>query len=74
MGADREEVAQEWLRALRLHRDELKRLFEESSNHWGFEDPLYRFYHLAIRYAELSEPPRPLPSGYAALLYSYGLR
>jgi hypothetical protein len=29
---------------------------------------------MAIRYSDLTEPPRPLPSGYAALLYLYGLR
>ena len=27
-----------------------------------------------IRYAELREPPRPMPCGDAALLYLYGLR
>jgi hypothetical protein len=125
--------------------NELKALFEESSNHWGFEDPIYRFYHhsfkvyslqgqtqaivhllgsllserplnawfsqivsdgtekrftpednadwlrvtrpileaffharffleMAIRYAGVGETPRPLPSGYAALLYLYDLR
>jgi len=32
------------------------------------------FLEMAIRYADLSDPPRPLPSGYAALLYLYGLR
>jgi hypothetical protein len=118
---------------------------EECSSHWGFEDPVYRFYHqsfkvyglqeqtgrivraleslapdrplnswfrqiveqgtgrtfraednanwtavtrpileaffharffleMAVRYATLREPPMPLPSGYAALLYLYGLR
>jgi hypothetical protein len=29
---------------------------------------------MAIRYAALDSPPRVLPSGYAALLYLYGLR
>jgi hypothetical protein len=32
------------------------------------------FLEMAIRYSDLAEPPRPLPSGYAALLYLYGLR
>jgi hypothetical protein len=125
--------------------DELKALLEESSNHSGFEDPIYRFYHqsfkvyalqertkaivrllaslvpdralnpwflqivaegtgkqftprdnvewsrvtrpileaffharffleMAVRYAYVDEPPRRLPSGYAALLYLYELR
>lgn len=29
---------------------------------------------MARRYADLKEPPQPLPSGYAALLYLYNLR
>ncbi len=29
---------------------------------------------MAVRYADVSEPPRPLPSGYAALLYLFDLR
>ena len=123
----------------------LKALLDASSDHWGFEDPVYRFYHqslkvfwlqqqtdtivrrlrslvpdrplhpwflqivrqgtgkefttadnnrwslvtrpiveaffharffleMAVRYAAVDAPPRPLPSGYAALLYLYQLR
>jgi hypothetical protein len=130
---------------LRERRAALADLLAESSDHWGYEDPVYRFYHqsfkvyrlqertksivsalgelapgrplnswlleivalgtghefavegnarwteatrpileaffharffleMAVRYSELEEPPRPLPSGYAALLYLYGLR
>ena len=32
------------------------------------------FLEMATRYADLTKPPRPLPSGYAALLYLYDLR
>ena len=32
------------------------------------------FLEMAVRYADLSAPPDPLPSGWAALLYLYGLR
>lgn len=127
------------LLSLRRDRAELEKLLEGCSNHWGYEDPVYRFYHqsfkvyglqqqtrsivqrlqalapdlplnpwfveiieagtgkvfqhednarwtevarpileaffharffleMAVRYAELQESPRPLPSGYAALL------
>jgi hypothetical protein len=123
----------------------LKALLDASSDHWGFEDPVHRFYHqsfkvlwlqhrtdaivqrlrdllpgrplhpwfldivrrgtgkefatsdndrwtlvtrpiveaffharffleMAVRYAKLETPPRPLPSGYAALLHLYQLR
>jgi hypothetical protein len=125
---------------------QLERLLEEASGHWGYEDPVYRFYHQSFkvfglqeetqrivealrglaphltlspwfvqivsegtghqfalemnqrwpeatrpileaffhaRYflemvcqygRELTEPPSPLPSGWAAVLYLYGLR
>ena len=130
---------------LRSHRQELSDLLKASSDHWGFEDPVYRFYHqsfkvyqlqeqtkaivrmlealapgralntwfmdivregtekqfkpednrawlsttrpileaffharffleMAVRYATLESPPTVLPSGYAALLYLFGLR
>jgi hypothetical protein len=133
------------LLSLRRDRHELERLLQECSNHWGYEDPVYRFYHqsfkvyglqrsiqsivdrlralapdlplnlwfveivqsgtgkhfkpednghwpevtrpileaffharffleMAVRYADLEAPPNPLPSGYAALLYLFGLR
>ena len=142
---DREQAEQDLLRALQVRVNELKGVFEESSNHWGFEDPVYRFYHqsfkvyllqeqteaivrllasllperrlnpwflqivdegtgkrftpndnadwlritrpileaffharffleMAVRYADIAQPPRPMPSGYAALLYLFGLR
>lgn len=32
------------------------------------------FLEMAVRYSNLDEPPRPLPSGYAALLYLFDLR
>lgn len=130
---------------LRSRQAELTALLEECSGHWGFEDPIYRFYHqsfkvyalqhqttrivgvleslapdrplnpwfreiveqgtgktfklednaewmrvtrpmleaffharffleMAVRYSTLQEPPMPLPSGFAALLYLYDLR
>ena len=133
------------LKSLTIRRQELTALLAECSSHWGFEDPIYRFYHqsfkvfylqdtttrivrvleslapecplnpwfretvaqgtgkvfkqadnadwvrvtrpileaffharffleMAVRYATLETPPLPLPSGYAALLYLYGLR
>lgn len=133
------------LQNLRRDRAELEQLLAEVSNHWGYEDPIYRFYHqsfkvyglqgttqtiverlkalapdlplnpwlvqiveagtgktfemeanqrwteetrpileaffharffleMAVRYANLEEKPSLLPSGYAALLYLFGLR
>ena len=133
------------LSSLRERQAALNDLLARNSDHWGYEDPVYRFYHqsfkvhglqehtkeivaalsdlapgrplnewfveivklgtgrqftlednsrwtsvtrpileaffharffleMAVRYAGLESPPRPLPSGYAALLYLYGLR
>ena len=135
----------ELLHNLKNRLPDLGALLEESSSHWGYEDPVYRFYHqsfkvfalqnrtetivsalrlllpthslnarfleivgegtgkefsaemntaweqhtrpileaffharffleMAVRYADLPAPPNSLPSGWAALLYLYGLR
>lgn len=143
--AGRDAAEEALLQSLRRDRSELEKLLEASSKHWGYEDPVYRFYHqsfkvyglqhqtrtirdrlqalapglplnpwfvqiiesgtgkrfesednarwmevtrpileaffharffleMAVRYADLQAPPRPLPSGYAALLYLFGLR
>jgi len=142
---ERQAAEEALLARLRERRAALNNLLARSSDHWGYEDPVYRFYHqsfkvyhlqeqttsivaalgdlapdrplnpwlleivalgtgrqftaehnsrwtevtrpiveaffharffleMAVRYSELEEPPRPLPSGYAALLYLYGLR
>jgi hypothetical protein len=132
--------------AVKAHLPELDALLATASDHWGYEDAVYRFYHqsfkvfrvqeqtkrivdalhallpeaplnerfaqivaqgtgrtfttddnarwtevtrpmleaffharffleMACKYGrELEEPPQPLPSGWAALLYLYGLR
>ena len=141
----RSDVESQLIANLRTHRVELEALLDACSNHWGYEDPVYRFYHqsfkvfalqhqtlnivqqlsrlapgspmnaqfldivaagtgktftlednarwavatrpileaffharffleMAARYAALDVPRRPLPSGYAALLYLFDLR
>lgn len=130
---------------LKARRARLEEALARATDHWGFEDPVYRFYHqsfkvyglqsqtkaivrdlgellpgqplnpwfleiirqgtgkrftpednsrwievtrpileaffharffleMGVRYANMEEPPSPLPSGYAALLYLFGLR
>jgi hypothetical protein len=39
------------LLSLRRDRGELEKLLAECSNHWGYEDPVYRFYHQSFRIA-----------------------
>ena len=133
------------LRNLRVYTADVEELLAKANDHWGYEDPIYRFYHqsfkvfglqeqtnaivkllrklspssdlnpwfieivevgtgkafdlsdnrrwtqvtkpileaffharffleMASRYRSLQNPPQLLPSGYAALLYLYGLR
>jgi len=50
------------VRSTVIRREELKMRLEESSS------------ETAVPYAHDAEPPPVLPSGYAALLYMYGLR
>lgn len=135
----------ELLSNLKARRARLEAALARATDHWGFEDPVYRFYHqsfkvyglqsqteaivrelgellpgqplnpwfleilrqgtgkqftpednsrwtqvtrpileaffharffleMAVRYSSLEEPPTPLLSGYAALLYLFGLR
>ena len=138
-------VESKLIRRLKDQLPGLKALLGQSSCHWGFEDPIYRFYHhsykvftlqrrteqivsalrnllpgrplnawfleitgegtgkafspemnaawgkharpvleaffharffleMAVRYADLPEPPDSLPSGWAAILHLYELR
>ena len=54
----------------------------EDNKHWTevTRPILEAFFHarffleMAVRYVDLEAPPQPLPSGYAALLYLFGLR
>jgi hypothetical protein len=37
------------LRALRRERPELEKLLQKCSDHWGYEDQVYRFYHQSFK-------------------------
>jgi len=142
---NREQKEQTLLANLKSGKAELASLLESYSDHWGYEDPIYRFYHqsfkvfrlqaateriiaalrsllpeqplndwflqivaegtgrtftqetnadwvrqtrplfeaffharymleMAVKYADLEEPPHTLPSGWAAFLYLFNLR
>ncbi len=40
---------------LRAQRDDLRALLDRNSNHWGYEDPVYRFYHQSYKAFALQE-------------------
>lgn len=42
-------LRQELLANLKLKKPELESLFTQCSEHWGFEDPIYRFYHQSFK-------------------------
>lgn len=46
---DRRVFEETLLRNLRSRQPELSALLEESSSDWGFEDPIYRFYHQSFK-------------------------
>ena len=54
MSADREAEAA-LLENLHLRHAELATLFDECSSHWGFEDPVYRFYHQSFKVYAVQE-------------------
>lgn len=45
---DREEVTR-LLASIKKDLPALERLRESASNHWGYEDPVYRFYHQSCK-------------------------
>ena len=51
----RTQAEQALLRNLRSREPELTALLEECSSHWGFEDPIYRFYHQSLKVYALQD-------------------
>lgn len=43
------------MRNLRARQAELPALLEDCSSHWGFEDPIYRFYHQSFKVYSLQD-------------------
>jgi hypothetical protein len=47
--SDRLAAERALLRNLKAHRPQLEALLGANSGHWGFEDPIYRFYHQSFK-------------------------
>jgi hypothetical protein len=50
------------LKNLEFYRGELTALLEDCTSHWGFEDPIYRFYHQSFKVFGLQERTRAIVS------------
>lgn len=48
------------LREAKRHRPHLKTLLEEVSSHWGYEDPIYRFYHQSFKVYHIQSSTRKI--------------
>ena len=46
---DLKERNNQLLAAIKARLPELERLLEEVSSHWGYEDPVYRFYYQSFK-------------------------
>jgi hypothetical protein len=49
LGENREKKERTLLANLKNRRPELAALLENCSDHWGYEDPIYRFYHQSFK-------------------------
>jgi hypothetical protein len=45
----------ELLRNLRIYRTDIEEVLAGASDHWGYEDPVYRFYHQSFKVYGLQE-------------------
>jgi hypothetical protein len=52
---DRDALERVLLSNLRAQREDLRALLERASTHWGYEDPVYRFYHQSFKVFGLQE-------------------
>ncbi len=49
MNSERAQLEQRLLQNIHEQLEDLKELFETVSDHWGYEDPIYRFYHQSFK-------------------------
>ena len=68
MGTPREELERRLLAALRERLPILQKLFAEVSEHGGYEDPVYRFYHQSFKVYGLQPQTTQIVAALQALL------
>jgi hypothetical protein len=64
---DRPQVA-ELLTRLKEKLPELEKLLRECSDHWGYEDPIYRFYHQSWKVYDLQDRTTKMVEAFQSLL------
>jgi len=53
---------------LQLHAEELKQLLAAVSDHWGYEDKIYRFYHQSFKVFRLTQSTAEIVAALQSLL------
>jgi hypothetical protein len=64
---DQRPAAQELFANLKRGLPDLKALLEKCSSHWGYEDPVYRFYHHSFKVYRLQETTAEIVKALQAL-------
>lgn len=65
---DKFEGERRLLAALKTNRDALLALLETASSHWGYEDPIYRFYHQSFKVYFIQRSTLEITAALRALL------
>src|SRR5437867_2414260 len=57
---EKREAESELLRSIAAQKESLQELLERCSDHWGYEDPIYRFYHQSLKVYYVQETTRAI--------------
>lgn len=64
----KEQIERILLQNMAARSPELEKLLEEMSDHWGYEDPIYRFYHQSFKVYDLQEQTQQIMAALQSLL------
>ena len=68
-----EKLDNELLSAIKAQSGELEQLLGAVSDHWGYEDPVYRFYHQSFKVYDLQHSTRKIVDALRGLMPERGL-